>query len=408
MSQLVQVGVSHRSAPLRWRERLAVDGRAVGAAAAGIVRSAAVTEAFVLATCSRVEAYAVGSDAGRLELELVRGLADRGGCPCEELATVVELRHGADAARHLLRTAAALESPVLGEPEILGQLRRAHRGAVATAAAGPTLDQLVARAVRAGRRVRSETGLSTGPASLSSTVVTLARALVGDPGGRRAIVVGGTRTARAAAQRLRHDGWSVTSAPAAAELTPALPAFDVVVACTGGNATIDSATLQAAARGRTATPLLVVDLSVPRDVDPAARGVPGVVLYDVDDVAVAAQHALAARRVHVPAAASIVEDELRRFEEWLSTRTLVPTIKALREHQRRAVTEVLGELPDDVVERLVTRLLHAPTARLREAAAAGAGERWAETARELFGLVGEADELRAGRPRRPRAAGAGR
>jgi glutamyl-tRNA reductase len=133
-----------------------------------------------------------------------------------------------------------------------------------------------------------------------------------------------------------------------------------------------------------------VDLSVPRDIDPAARGVPGVLLYDVDDVAGAGRRALAARQTHVPAAEAVVEEELRGFEGWRATRALVPTIKALREHQRRAVIDVLGELPDEVVERLVTRLLHAPTARLRAAAASGHGEHWAQTARELFELGDDA------------------
>jgi glutamyl-tRNA reductase len=133
--------------------------------------------------------------------------------------------------------------------------------------------------------------------------------------------------------------------------------------------------------------MLVVDLSVPRDVDPAARALPGVRLYDVDELAVAAQRGLAGRRSAVPAAETIVEQELQRFEEWRATHALAPVVQALRKHQRRAVGEVLGQLPEELVERLVTRLLHAPTARLRAAAASGAGERWAETACELFGLA---------------------
>jgi glutamyl-tRNA reductase len=164
------------------------------------------------------------------------------------------------------------------------------------------------------------------------------------------------------------------------------PAFDVIVACTGRGAAIGRETLRACASARADAPLLVVDLSVPRDVDPDARGVPGVLLYDVDDLAVAGEHALAARRTHVLSAEAIVEEELRGFERRRSTVALVPTIKALREHQRRAVVEVLGELPDELLERLVTRLLHAPTARLREAAVAGVGGEWAEAARELFAL----------------------
>jgi glutamyl-tRNA reductase len=298
----------------------------------------------------------------------------------------VKVRHGSDAARHLLRTAAGLESPVLGEPEILGQVSRAHRSAAAATATGPALDQLVIHAVRAGRRVRSETGLATGAASLSSTVAVLARGLVGTPDGRRALVIGRTRAARAAAERLLGDGWAVTTSSVASQPALTLSAFDVVVGCTGRGAAIGPETLRAAEERRTDMPLLVVDLSVPRDVDPAARGLPGILLYDVDEVAGAGEHALAARRAHVPAAEAVVEEELGNFESWRATRALVPTIKALRDHQRRAIIDVVGELPDDLVERLVTRLLHGPTARLREAAVSGVGEQWAETARELFAL----------------------
>ena len=387
MSQIVQVGVSHASAALPWRERLAIDSRGVGSVAARLARYATAREALVLATCSRVEACVAGADADRLELELLDRLARRARVPLDELATVVEVRRDTDAVRHLLRTAAGLESPVLGEPEILGQLRHAHRSAAAAAATGPALDQLVAHAVRAGRRVRTETELSTGSASLTSTVVGLARGLVGSPDGHRALVLGRTRTARAAAERLVGDGWAVTTGPVTLDPEPALlSAFDVVVACGGKGAAIGHQTLRAAPL-RAGTPLLVIDLSVPRDVDPAVRDLPGVLLFDVDDVAGAGEHAVAARRAHVPAAEAVVEQELRSYERWRATRALVPTIKALREHQRRAVVEVLGELPDELVERLVTRLLHAPTARLREAAGGGDGEQWAQSARELFGLA---------------------
>ena len=225
----------------------------------------------------------------------------------------------------------------------------------------------------------------------------------GPPTGGGRLVIGRTRTARAAAERLLGDGWAVTTRSVTPEPEPALSAFDVVVVCTGRGAAIGPEKLRAAEERRTDMPLLVVDLSVPRDVDPAARGLPGILLYDVDEVAAAGQHALAARRAHVPAAEAVVEQELGNFESWRATRALVPTIKALREHQRRAVIDVVGELPDDLVERLVTRLLHAPTARLREAAISGVGEQWAETARELFALDEPIPSAyrRSGNPDRP-------
>jgi glutamyl-tRNA reductase len=374
VSPLVQVGASHASAPLHWRERLA--------------GCEAIPGALVVSTCSRVEIYAVGPDDESLERELLCRLAQRASCRVEDLAAVVEVRRGTDAARHLLRTAAGLESPMLGEHEILGQLRHAHRCATAAAATEPMLDQLVAHALRAGGRVRAETGLARGPASLTSTVAALALELVGSPGERRALVIGHTRTARAAAQRLVSDGWNVTVESSIPNVGP--PAFDMLVTCTGNGAAVRHEWLGRMAAGREARPLLIADLSVPRDVEPAARELPGVLLYDVDDLARAGKRALADRRSHVPAAEAIVEHELRSFENWQATRAVVPTITALREHHRRAVTDALGDIPDHVVERLVTRLLHAPTARLRAAAAAGAGAAWAQTARELFAVGDDA------------------
>jgi glutamyl-tRNA reductase len=381
---LVQVGVDQTSAPLALRERLAVDARNAGRFAASIVRCTDAAEAFVLATCSRVEVYALARDPARLERELLDRFARRAGCPLEELAGVVRVRRGADAARHLLRTAAGLESAVLGEHEILGQLRRAHRSAVAEGATGPVLDELVVHAVRAGRRVRAETGLAAGAASLTSLVAVLARELVG-VAGRRALVAGDTRTARRAADCLLAEGWSVTVAPSGGA-EPLLPAFDVVVSCSGGAVALGAEALRRARHDRAGAPLLVVDLSVPRDVDPAARDVTGIVLYDVDDLAAAARGAVAERRGHVAGAEALVAEEQARFEDWRATRSLTRTIKALREHHRRAVADVLDELPDEVVERLVTRLVHAPTARLRAAAVSGTGEAWAATMRELFGF----------------------
>jgi glutamyl-tRNA reductase len=382
MSALVQVGVTHASAPVAWRERLAVGARDVGRAAGRLAASASAREAMVLSTCSRVEAYAVGANAGEVESELLGWFAARAGCALEELAGVVDVRYGV-----LLRTAAGLDSAVLGEPEIAGQVRRAHRRAVDAGAAGLLLDQLVVHALRAGRRVRAETGLSEGAVSLGSTVALLARGVVGEPHGRRALVIGATRTAGGAADRLLADRWDVTRLPAPTKLAPLLAEFDVVVFCTGGGAGVRQEALRPTGDERRGAPLLVADLSVPRDVVPAGRPVPGVLLYDVDDIAGAAQHALAARRAHVPAAEAIVDAELCSFERWLATRALVPTIRALREHHRRAVVDVLGELPEEVVERLVNRLLHGPTARLRSAAVEGVGEQWAQRARDLFAVA---------------------
>jgi glutamyl-tRNA reductase len=400
MSELVCLSVAHDTAPVAWRERLAVPARAQGAVAAGHVRAGAAGEALVLATCGRLDTYAIATDGDRAELALLERLARRAGMEDSELVSGARALRGTAAARHLLRTAAGLASPVLGESEILGQLRRAHDGARGAGASGPVLDRLVVHALRVGRRARAETPLGAGAVSLSSVGTGLARTLFGDAAGRGALVVGATWSKRRAIARLVADGWAVTSLLDRSDgpsLAPLLGEFDLLVTCTGKwSRLLPVEALIDAAGGRGEHPLLVLDLSVPRDVDPAAREVEGLLLYDVDDLAAAAEHALAARRAGVPRAEALVEEELGEFEGWCATRLLVPTLKALREHVRRAVRDGLGDAlsqasDDDgalerALERAVTHVLHTPTRRLRAAAALGDGDRYAGLLRDLFGL----------------------
>ena len=400
MSELVCLSVSQDTAPVAWRERLAVPAQTQGAAAVALVRARAAGEALVLATCGRVDTYAVAAHGDRAEAALLEDLARRARSTPEALTPYVHALRGASAARHLMRTAAGLESPVLGEPEILGQLRRAHERARRAGATGPVLDHLVRDALRAGRRTREETSVGAGAVSLSSIASGLARTLIGDPAGARALVVGATRTARGLGARLLADGWAVTSAPSVPRgpaLAPVLAGFDVVASASGTRArALPEAALVDAAGAHRERPLLVLDLSVPRDVDPAARDLDGILLYDVDDLGAAAEHALDARRAGVPGAEAIVEHELDHFEAWRATRSLVPTIKALRAHVRNTAIDALGDAlarrhdgdaeVEQALERLVTRLLHAPTRRLRAAAADGTGDRYAGLARDLFGL----------------------
>jgi glutamyl-tRNA reductase len=404
MSDLVCLSLAHDTAPVAWRERLAVPAQAQGAAAAAIVRAGVAGEALVLATCGRVDTYAVAADGERVDAALLALVARRAGATPEALTACIEALRGTAAARHLLRTAAGLESAVLGEPEILGQLRRAHDRARRAGATGAVLDRLVRDGLRAGRRARHETSLGAGAVSLSSIAGGLARTLFDDTGGRRALVLGATRTARGLGGRLLADGWAVTSVPSVRTgpaVAPLLGAFDVVATATGTRArALPAEALIDAAATRADRPLLVLDLSVPRDVDPAARDLDGVLLYDVDDLGAAAEHALDARRAAIPGAEAIVEVELDRFEAWRVTRSLVPTIKALRAHVRRTAIDSLGDVlsaghdgeadVEEALERMVTRLLHAPTRRLRAAAADGAGDRYAEMVREVFGLHDDA------------------
>jgi glutamyl-tRNA reductase len=405
--EIVVLSAAGTGAPVAWRERLAVAAAHEGAAAAELPDTGTIIEAMVLSTCGRFDIYAVASDADRAERELLRWVARRSGSPVETVAGRVRTLRGRTAVRHVIATAAGLRSPVLGEHEILGQVRRARDRAARSGAAGPTLDRLVVDALRAGGRVRATTVLGRGSVSVLSVGVQLVEAMC--PGaGRRALVLGSSRTASAARGRLLAGGWAVTSAAdlsAPSPLGTFLHAFDVVVTCTGTSATIVPAdALADAAAGRGGTQLLVLDLSVPRDVDPRARLADGVLLYDVDALGALAAPAVASRRAGIPEAERIVDAELTHFEAWRADRLLAPTLKALRGHVRNLVVDALGDAAPAgpapaadarTVERVVGRLLHAPTRRLREAAADGSGAHRALLVQLLFGLDDDLAALRA-------------
>jgi glutamyl-tRNA reductase len=406
--EIVVLSAAGRRAPVAWRERLALPADHEGPAAAELAGAGTIVEAMMLSTCGRFDVYAVASDADRAERELLRWIARRSGCTVEAATGRVQTLRGRAAARHVIATAAGLRSPVLGEHEILGQLRRARDRAARSGAAGPTLDRLVVEALRAGGRVRATTALGQGSASVLSVGVQLAVALC-PRAGRRALVLGRSRTAAAARDRLLAAGWGVTTAADLSAPSPVgafLRAFDVVVTCTGtSGAIVPAHALADAAAARGGAPLVVLDLSVPRDVDPRARHADGVLLYDVDALAARAAHAVASRRAGIPEAERIVDAELAYFEAWRAERMLAPTLKALRGHVRDLVVDALGdaarhgpgtEADERAVDRMVGRLLHAPTRRLREAAAGGSGAHRALLVQVLFGLDKDLADLRAG------------
>jgi glutamyl-tRNA reductase len=404
--EIVVLSAAGAGAPVEWRERLAVEADREGAAAAELTGAGTIVEAMVLSTCGRFDIYAVAADADRAERELMRWVARRAGHPLEAVADRVRTLRGRAAARHVIATAAGLRSPVLGEHEILGQLRRARDRAAGCGAAGPILDRLVVEALRAGGRVRATTALGRGSVSVLSVGMHVAVELC--PGaGRRALVLGSSRTASAARDRLLADGWGVTSAAdlsAPSPLGTFLQAFDAVVTCTGTSGTIVPAhALADAAALRGGRPLLVVDLSVPRDVDPRAGDADGVLLYDVDALAARAAPAVACRRSGIPAAEQIVDAELDHFEAWRTDRRLAPTIKALRGHVRSLVVDALADAAPRgaagtdarTVDRVVGRLLYEPMRRLREAAADGSGAHRAVLVRSLLHLGDDLADLRA-------------
>jgi len=413
VERLVCLGLSHRTAPVELRER-------IGSLGPGAERCPAVEEQAVLSTCYRVELYAHLVDGVEdAREELIRALAGAHGVERDLLADHLYVHAGEDVARHLGRVASGLDSLVLGEAEILGQVRDAFEAARVAGTAGPALSLLFRSAVSTGRRARAETAIGANPATASSMALALASGVVGDLSGRHALVVGagtiGLQTlkafsgrriaATAVANRTRDRALEVAERFGARaygldELPEALAWADLVVTATSSETPVVTAGALRAAAATRDRPLVVVDLAVPADVEREAGEIEGVRLFDVDDLRAGLDETMASRLREAPKVEAIVEDEVESFARRYRELEVEPLVVALRRRaedirarELERALEDLGELDPESAERvahlsrvLVKRLLHEPTVRLRERAASGEVDDIAAAARELFGL----------------------
>jgi glutamyl-tRNA reductase len=407
--RLTLVGVSHHRAPIELRERVALDSEAASALARELG-----DEAVVLSTCNRTEIYLAREElAEDIAEAALTGLAgERAG---ELSGALYRLRDEA-AALHLFRVAAGLDSLVPGEGEILGQVRAAH----GAGAAGPFLDRLFRQAVHAGRRVRVETAIGESPASVPSAAAALAQQVFDDLAGRRVLLLGAGKTSEATARNLVSRGAAVAvvanrTLERGEELARGLGAeaihldavggelarADVVVSATSATGRVITRDAVAAALpARKGRPLLLVDLAVPRDLDPAINELDGCFLYDVDDLQAVVTETLSGRRGEAARAERLVEEEADRFQEWHASLDVVPTIASLRalveEIRDSELAKAGGKLSESerrnvesVTSQILAKLLHLPTIRMKEAAAAADGVVYADVVRHLFGLEEE-------------------
>jgi glutamyl-tRNA reductase len=418
VDRLVCLGLSHRTAPVELRER-------VGALGPGAERCPAVQEHAVLSTCYRVELYAYLVDGvAEARDELIGVLAGEHGVERTLLDDHLYVYAGEDVARHLSRVAAGLDSLVLGEAEILGQVVTAFEDSRDAATAGPVLSLLFRAALTAGKRARTETAIGANPSTASSMALSLAAGAVGDLRGKRALVVGAGRIGlqtlkafsnRGIAERAVANRSSTRAAEAAEQfgaetfdlegLGAALEWADVAITATSSEDPVVTAELVRDAMSRRADrPLVLVDLAVPADVERSAGEVPGVRLFDVDDLRAGLDETMAARLREVPLVESLVEEEVEAFGRRYRELDVEPLVAELRrqaeEIRQRELERALRDLGDDLdpetAERirhlskvLVNRLLHEPTARLRERAGAGEGDEVAAAIRELFGITSQ-------------------
>jgi glutamyl-tRNA reductase len=419
MSELLAIGTSHKTAPLALRERVALPDGGAEALIIELISHEDISEAVAISTCNRTELYLVVSDPVGAESHVLGLLARRAAIrPTELVGSVYALRN-CDAARHLYRVTSGLESMIVGETEVQGQVKRAYEIALGARTAGPMTNKLFRAALATGKRVRTETAISAGRSSVASAAVDAARAAIGNLAQRHVVIVGAGETAEGVAQALHDHGVTTmfvanrrrdraialarrfggTSGSVDA-LPGELERADIVIASTASPHTLLGAEeIAEVMRMRNGRPLLLVDLAVPRDIDPQCGELAGVTVLDMDSLQRSVGRHMSVRRAEARRAEGIVEEEIHTFARWLGSLEVLPTLAALRARGDAVVDGLLEEnagrwesLTDRDRERVaalaravVNRFLHEPTARVKEL---GADERHArlQLLRELFGL----------------------
>jgi glutamyl-tRNA reductase len=415
---LLSIGASYRTADVGTLERLAIADDAVPAVLQRLVAQPYVGEAVVLSTCNRVEVYAAVSGFHGGLGDVCNVLAEHSGLSATDLAAHLYVHYDEAAVRHAFEVSSGLDSMVVGEAQILGQLRSAYATAAGLGTTGRVLHELVQQALRVGKRAQAETGIAAAGASVVSEALADATHALGGLQGRRALIVGAGSLAALSAAELRRSGvasivlanrtletatrlaGTVTAAgtPARAVGVDAVPAelvaADIVISCTGARDALLTTSMVAAVPG----PLVICDLALPRDVEPAVRSLPGITLVTLEGLA---------DRLHpveagtgVEAARTLVAAEVRRFLAAQRSADVIPTVTALRRRAAEVAdaellrldarlpgltAEVLAEL-SRTVQRVVDKLLHTPTVRMKQLAAGPTGSSYAEALRELFAL----------------------
>ncbi|HEV2810290.1 MAG TPA: glutamyl-tRNA reductase [Acidimicrobiales bacterium] len=417
---VIVVGLNHRSVPLEVLERMTVPRRIMPKALADLTSRDDLTEAVVLSTCNRTEVYAHAERFHGAVGAIRDFLADLGSLAPEDFADHLYQFHDAGAVAHLFTVAAGVDSAVVGETEILGQVKGAWEAAAAEGAAGPALNMLFRHALEAGKRVRTETSISRHITSLSQAAVALAAERLGSLQGRRVLVLGAGDTGEGMVGALAQAGvadvlvanrtWERAEALALrvggralglAEVPAALTEVDLLLTSTGASSVlVDHGDLEGVVAARGGRPLLIVDVAVPRDVDPGAADLVGVTLLDMDDLRAFAEQGLTERRREVGRARDLIDDEVCRYREASTARLVAPLVTSLR---RRVDTLCAAEVErvgraleadqrlavEAAVRSVVAKVLHEPTIRLKDAGGTPRGERLSEALRDLFDLGDE-------------------
>lgn len=425
---ILQVGLSHHTAPVEIREQLAFPEAAIPGALQALgggngCGPGTILEGVLLSTCNRLEVYALVECVDRGREDILNYLARVSQVPRETFAPYISVRQNEVAAGHLCRVACGLESMVLGESQIQGQVRCAHLTALAHNSDGPVLNRLFRSALMAGKRARAETAINEHATSISHAAVELALQIFHDLSSKTVVLIGAGEMAELAAKNLVDNGVgkllvinrSRGRATALAEqfggqamgwdrFAQALCSSDIVISSTAAPHAILRPDMATMAMGmRKNQPLFLIDIAVPRDVDPAVGELPNVFLYDIDDMQRVVAANLEQRRREIPRVEAIINQEVKAFTEWFHARDVVPTIVDLR----RRVDDIrqaelawatnkltnLSEQERNVLlifsQRLVNKILHQPTVLLKQHANGRQGYHYAEALRDLFGIDDE-------------------
>ncbi len=423
MSEIVALGISHKTAPVALRERLAFTETEATEFAVQATETEEVREAVVISTCNRTEVYLVVGDPVRAESDVLGLLAGRAHIRPTELAEAIYSPRNCDTARHLYRVTAGLDSMIVGEAEIQGQVRRAHEAAMRAGATGPLSNRLFAAALTTGKRVRSETEIGSSRVSVPSVAVDLALSVLGGLERRHVVILGAGETSELTARALveqgadtifvanRHADRALSlaqrfggSVVGLDKLPDQLLHADIVLSSTSSpHPIVEREALELVMAERGGRPLLLIDIAVPRDIDPTCAELEGVSLYDIDDLQAVVARNISTRAEEAPRALEIVEEEIHRFARWLGQLDTLPTVSALREHGNAIVEQVLAENSgrwesasardvarvEAITRAVMSRLLHEPTIRLRSLGS-DRGHASLEIVRELFGLQEDA------------------
>jgi glutamyl-tRNA reductase len=411
---LLLIGLSHHVAPVELRERVALPGSRAAELATRLAATGG--EAVCLSTCNRTELYLAPGQSEQAGQNAFEALCQVSGLDAELLRPVLYRLSDEAAALHLFRVAAGLDSMVPGEGEILGQVRAAYE----SGETGSLLDRLFRQALHAGKKVRSETAIGENPASVSSAAAALAEQVFGDLSGCRVLLVGAGKIGELAARSLVSRGAEISlvanrSPERAGEIArrfggeplsldrvgDELTRADVVLSSTGSpDFVLSRGDVERVLAKRKGRPLFLIDIAVPRDLDPDIHLLDGCYLYDIDDLESVVAESLAGRRQEAARAEAIVAQEADRFAAWQASRDVVPAIASLRARaeeiraaeleRARGLSEQERRAAESITARVLDKLLHLPTVRLKEAAAGADGAVYADAVRHLFDLGDDA------------------